>query len=228
MGSGAGELLGGVAIALSAEDHLYPLGGPIPLAIAYRNGSAQVHAMREPEKTWEVKLLLDNAEQDGVDLPFGRITYHRYGDLERRVIEDAAVVELAPGQVHAFGEDLGLRWPQFVVPGRNAVQVKDESDDAATRLSNKIVLRVTFDDTTVPLLLDQAVAADASEDLLLTAERWIDLLKPDFQLTAGGDPAAVAARQQQVQAARDWWNRERGSAPVRARISEINQNFQRP
>ena len=192
------------SIELAAPKRVFSLGGSIPIGVRYTNRSNGTLELRDPQKTWEVQLVIGAAT-----VSFGKIIrYPREGRV-RWSIESAETFSLAPGEQHSFQYDAGKRWPERFVPGSNSLQVKDVTDDADTVLSNAIDIRVEFTAETIPALLTILEAEDSTPEAKVFAEAWVRRLHPGYTTPAE---------------ARTWWTQNGATPAVAAAIVKINQD----
>jgi hypothetical protein len=205
-------------ILLDGGRVLRSLGGSIPVTVRYENRGTAVLSFRQPEKTWEVHLLIGARNVAPVEEAIGRIFYSNIGGIVRRTVEDATTITLAPGRTYEFQFDPGQRWPELFVPGVNVLQVKDLSDDAGDILSNAVEIRVVYDAATFPALLAIAGQDNATLDSRQFAAEWIRRVYPDFSSIG-----EAAASSQQLAEAQAWWRSHRNDSEVQRRIEELNR-----
>lgn len=210
-------------IVVATEEITRSLGGSVPVTISYFNRTNGDMSLREPVKTWEVKLLAGRPDEKPAEVPFGRIFYYKSGDLERRTIESAETIELEPGGVYEFEYDVGQRWPELFVPGVNVLRVKDVWDDEETVFSNDIEVNVIYDEFTFPALLAIAENEESTVDSCRFASRWISQIYKDFHLTTED----VTDDQQEenhesIAAARIWWEAHGKDAETLKLVESLN------
>lgn len=194
---------------------------------------------REPARTWELALFVwgpEGPRSVGAATAFGKIFYSNYNGVERRGVEDAAEVSLAPGATHAFVEDVGMRWPHLFGPGVHNLQVINRTD-AREIESNVISIHVRFTEASMPKLFDLAERSlgdyspsnHSSEAAMVVSARrfaaeWIAYMQPGFQLdpNAAG-PAAEEMNSAAVAEARALWAHHQGDPEVTERMDLVNR-----
>ncbi len=191
-------------IELAAPKRVFSLGGSIPIGVRYTNRTAKPIIMRDPQKTWEVQLLVG-----GANVSFGKILRYAGEGRVRWSIEDAEEFTVAPGAQHAFQYDAGKRWPERFLPGVNELQIKDVTDDAETVLSNAIKVQVEFTPESFPAFLGILESEESSPEGKAFAETWVRRLHPGFSTTAE---------------AQAWWTQIGATPAMAATIAKINQD----
>lgn len=227
-----------VSLSISVPVAPIELGHPLPLRVEFKNDGAETTTFREPPRTWELVLLVDpEGPGNTSQVSFGKLFYDDYGGLKRHTIEQAAEISLEPGEVYAFVEDVGSRWPQLFSPGAKALQVIDRRATLAAK-SNVVSVQVVFTEASMPKLFEFAERPSSSTDpahkssedghvreTRQFAARWIAEIQPGFQL----DPEAMNATALQqnsaaVARARALWAKQAGSPEIRAKMDAINRS----
>lgn len=200
------------------------LAGPVPLVFRATNTTAAPRALPDPAHTWETQLEFTDATGT-VAVPLGTIRATHAAGRTRTIVEDAAVLTLAPGATHEFVIDAGARWPERFRPGTTVLRLKDLHSDPPT-LSPPISIRVTFTDASFPHLLALAGAdsvvdsgvdsgvdgvVDGGVEQVAFAVASIRRFLPTFENTPAGRAHAAA-----------WWATNKDKAAVRALVREIN------
>jgi hypothetical protein len=210
-------------VVVATEEITRSLGGSVPVTISYFNRTNGDMSLREPAKTWEVKLLSGSLDEKSAEMPFGRIFYYKSGDLERRTIENAETIELEPGGVYEFEYDVGQRWPELFVPGVNVLQVKDVWDDDETVFSNEIEVNVIYDESTFPALLAIAGNEESTVDSCQFASHWISQIYNDFHLATGDiTDDQKEENRDSIAAARIWWDAHGNDTETLELIESLN------
>jgi len=191
-------------IELAAPKRVFSLGGSIPIGVRYTNRTAKPLAMRDPQKTWEVQLLVG-----GTNVSFGKILRYAGEGRVRWSVEDAEEFTVAPGGQHAFQYDAGKRWPERFLPGANSLQVKDVTDDSETVLSNAITVQVDLTAESFPAFLATLESEESSPEGKAFAEAWVRRLHPGFT-------SATEAR--------TWWAQNSATPAMAATIAKINED----
>lgn len=226
-----------VSIHISLEETQFQCGHPIPLRVEFRNDGATATTFRQPERTWELALVVGAPGTEPA--PFGKTFVSNYGGVFRRSIEDADEITLAPGETYAFVEDVGTRWPHLFPPGARQLYLIDRRDSGEV-VSNTVSAQILFAEEALPKLFellerklpDPHAPTKSSEEALVVTIRqfaadWIGKLVPGFQLDVTPSDAAAEARYQSSLAeARSYWEQHRGSPSVLAKIQEINRQAQ--
>lgn len=203
------------------------LGGSLVLYVRYINDGNQAFTLRQPERLWETQLKIGRRTKGQVtpvtQVPFGRITHVTNAqDMERRIVEPAENITLAPGQVYEFSVDIGARWPELFAPGVTVLQVVDLGDDVRGLTSNAVEVKMTFEASSFANMLAIVGSPSSSVDSRRFAQTWIDALHPGSGVrstdTAPADPA-------QIQKALAWWNTHANDAAVKERIRTLKLDW---
>lgn len=227
-----------ISIHISLEAEQAQLGHPIPLRVEFKNEGSSAVTFLEPARTWELALQVGRPDgaPEGTAAPFGKIFYTNYNGLERRSVEDAAEVSLAPGETHYFLEDVGTRWPHLFGPGTHRLRVINRIDPGEIA-SNVVSVQVLLAEASVPKLFEFAERSlgehsstnQSSEDGMVVATRrfaaeWIAYLLPGFELdpTAAG-PEAEAKNHATVAEARAAWARQQRNPEMFEKIKLVNR-----
>lgn len=227
-----------IQITVSTPETQYQLAHPLPLKVTYTNQGHSAVTMREPERTWEVALVVSLPGSGTLEgqAAFGKLFYTNYQGVERRSIEDANDVTLAPGQSYSFSEDIGSRWPHLLGPGKRQLKVIDRTVEPALE-SNAVEVHLLIAPESVPPLLHLAEHskgsndpnAVSSEDTAALANRefavkWLAEIHPGFTLRIPSPDAATEARNlAEVTRLREWWQRSQDDLELLNRIIELNR-----
>jgi hypothetical protein len=201
-----------VKIELSSQATVRSLGGPIPIAAKYSNIGRVPILFKEPAKSWGVHLLIGRAKEEPEEVAFGRIFYHKEDDMEYQTAERAETITLAPGAHYEFTYDPGQRWPEYFVPGTSLLRIKDLTDADNPNFSNIVEVRVAYDKSTFPRLLEILRDEKATIDSKQFAERWIKRLHPGFDAARGG-----------VLEAQTWWTKHENDPQTIKQMEELNR-----
>jgi hypothetical protein len=201
-----------VKIELSTPPTVRSLSGPIPIAAKYSNVGRTPILFKEPAKAWEVHLLIGRAKEEPEEVALGRIFYQKEGGMEYQTAERAEIITLSPGARYEFAYDPGQRWPEHFVPGTNLLRIKDLTDADKPNFSNVVEVRVAYDKSTFPRLLEILRDEKATIDSKQFADRWIKRLHPGFDAALGG-----------VFEAQTWWTKHENDPQTIKQMEELNR-----
>ena len=201
-----------VAIELSSEQRIRSLGGTVPIIVRYSNVGKVPISFDEPAKTWEVHLLIGRPKENPEELALGRIFYHKSGEKEYQTAERAETITLAPGAHYEFAYDPGQKWPEYFVPGTSLLRIKDLTDADKPNFSNIVEVRVAYDKSTFPRLIEILKDEKSTADSKQFAERWIKRLHPGFDAARGG-----------VLEAQTWWTKHENDPQTIKQVEELNR-----
>lgn len=201
-----------VAIEISSEQRIRSLGGTVPIVVRYSNVGRIAISFDEPAKTWEVHLLIGRPKEDPEEAALGRIFYQKSGDEEYQTAERAETIALAPSAHYEFTYDPGQRWPEYFTPGTNLLRIKDLTDADKPNYSNVVEVRVAYDKSTFPKLIEILNDEKSTFDSKQFAERWIKRLYAGFDAARGG-----------VFEAQTWWAKHENDPQTIKQMEELNR-----
>jgi len=132
--------------------------------------------------------------------------------MEYQTAERAEIITLSPGARYEFAYDPGQRWPEHFVPGTNLLRIKDLTDADKPNFSNVVEVRVAYDKSTFPRLLEILRDEKATIDSKQFADRWIKRLHPGFDAALGG-----------VFEAQTWWTKHENDPQTIKQMEELNR-----
>ena len=219
----------GKEIRLDIIGSNFIVGGSIPVKIIYKNNSRQTIAFKEPEKTWEVKLVVINGKAEANEVPFGKIFYREISeDFSRTTIEEAEMISLGTGMQYMFECDISERWPELFVPGENIVYIADKTDDTQTYKSNSATIKVVFSAESVENLLRIVENGQSSYDARLFGMNYLRKFYPDMNLIL--EPATdreKAKNHIMINKFKSWWEYNKNTEGVNSIIRHINTTPER-
>lgn len=209
-------------ITISHIQRTFEVGGSVPITVTYTNQSNSQISFRDPEKTWEVQLMVNFKGQEK-QVPFGRLFFYEEDGIEYTSIERAEEILLSPGEKHTFHVDAGKRWPELFPTGKCTVQIIDRSEDEITIESNTIEFNVLFSENSFVNLLNIASEESTSIDSKRFASDWINKFNPDFRIfIENPSENQKIENRKTIQNILRWWENNKKDHEVLEKISEFN------